>query len=127
MFSSHQPLTSPKDVHGRCSEQCLKPELFAADVAGATHLTRSHGLRNSPFHSGSLGIHRSKRGSQLTCSGLMKSPISLFIGLQDQHACGTARALLMKGTRLTDRLRKSHSNNRFTMPIGNGAPTLTRR
>jgi len=86
MFSSHQPLTSPKDVHGRCSEQCLKPELFAADVAGATHLTGSHGLRNSPFHSGSLGIHRSKLGSQLTCSGLMKSPISLFIGVQDQHA-----------------------------------------
>src|SRR5712691_1966096 len=125
LFSSHQPLTSAKNVHGRCSEQCLKPELFAADVAGAAHLTRSHGLRNSPFHSGSLGIRRSELGSQLTCSGLMKSPVGLFVGLQDQNACGTARALIMKGTRLTDGLRKSHPNNRFAMPIANGAPTLT--
>ena len=103
MFSSLQPLTSPKDVHGRCSEKCLKPELFAADVAGAAHLTCPYSLRNGPFHSGSLGIHRSERWSQLTCSGLMKSPIGLFIGLQDQHACGTVRALIMERTRLTDR------------------------
>src|SRR5260370_20018494 len=126
MFSSHQPLTSAKNVQGRCSEQCLTPELFAADVAGAAHLTRSHGMRNGPSHSVSLGICRSELWSQLTCSGLMKSPIGLFVELQDQHACGTVRALIMERTGLTDRLRKSHSNNRFAMPIGNGAPTLTR-
>src|SRR5260370_31786587 len=125
MFSSHQPLTSAKNVQGRCSEQCLTPELFAADVPGAAHLTRSHGLRNGPFHSGALAIRRSELGSQLTCSGLMKSPIGLFVGLQDQHACGTVRALLMERTCLTDGLRKSHPNHRFAMPIANGAPTLT--
>src|SRR6266487_3142774 len=119
MFPSLQPLTSPKDVHGRCSEQCLKPELFAANVACMAYFTHPYSLSNGTFYTGSLGIHRSELWSQLTCSGLMKSPIGLFVGLQDQHACPDC-ACTDHGKDRPDRprCRKSHSNKRFAMPIG---------
>lgn len=127
MFSSNQPFTSPKHVHSRCGKQCLKSELFASNVACAAYFTRPYSLSNGPFYTGSLGIHGSKLGGLFACAGRMKSPIGLFVGLQDQHACGTACTLVMERTGLTGGLRKSHPNDRFAMPIGNGSPALTRR
>ena len=97
------PLTRPKDIHGCCGKKGLKSELFAANIARSAHLTRAHGLRNGPFHPGSFGIDHSELGGQFTRADLLKSPIGLFIGLQDQHACGTVCALIMERTRLTNR------------------------
>src|SRR6266567_1205803 len=119
MDALFHPLTSAKDVHGRCGEKCLKPELCASDIACAAHFTGSHGLRNGPFHPGSFGIHRSKLRGQLTGAGLMKNSIGLLIGLKDQHACGTVCTLSMERTRLTASLREAHPNDGFAMPIAN--------
>jgi hypothetical protein len=101
MFSSNQPFTSPKHVHSRCGKQCLKSELFASNVACAAYFTRPYSLSNGPFYTGSLGIHCSKLEGLFACAGRMKGPIGLFVGLQDQHACGTACTLVMERTGLT--------------------------
>src|SRR5260370_19425557 len=96
-----QPRTSSKNIHGGSSKECLKSQLLATNVACSAHFTGSHCLGNGPFHTGSLGIHGSKLGGLFACAGLMKGPIGLFVGLQDQHACGTACTLSMERTRLT--------------------------
>ena len=75
------PLTSPQNVHGRGGEKGLKPELFAANIAGAAHFTCAHRLGNGPFDPGSFGVHRAKLGGLFSSASLLKSPIRLFIGL----------------------------------------------
>ena len=40
------PLTSSKHVHGRCGKECLKPELFASNVACTAYFTRPNSLSN---------------------------------------------------------------------------------
>src|SRR5260370_26462912 len=94
-----QPRTSSKNIHGGSSKECLKSQLLATNVACSAHFTGSHCLGNGPFHTGSLGIHGSKLGGLFACAGLMKGPIGLFVGLQDQRACGTACTLSMERTR----------------------------
>src|SRR5260370_21649037 len=122
-----QPRTSSKNIHGGSSKECLQSQGLGTNVACSVNFRGWHCLGNGPFHTGSLGIHGSKLGGLFACAGLMKGPIGLFVGLQDQHACGTACTLVMERTRLTGGLRKSHPNDPFAMPIWNGSPALTRR
>ena len=118
------PYTSPQDIHGRGGEKRLKTQLVGADVARPAHFTGAHRLRNGSFHPSSLGVRRAKFRRQFSFASLMKGLIGLFLGLEDQHACGTVRTLLMKRTRLTDRWRETHPDDLLPMVIVNHAPAL---
>src|SRR6266581_2042778 len=125
MFSSHQPLTSPKDVHGICSEKCLKPELFAANVARSPQLTRAHGLRNSAFDSCSFCVQGPKFWSFLAFARFLEGGIGLFIWAQNKHFGGGLGALIMKRTSSTRRERKPDPEARLPMPIRDMPPIST--
>src|SRR6266487_1837006 len=125
MFASHQPLTSPTDVHGRCRKKCLKLELFAANVARSPHLTRAHGLRNSAFDSCSFCVQGPKFWSFLAFARFLKSSIGLFIWAQHKHFGGGLGALIMKRTSSTRWERKPDSKAQLPMPIRDMPPIST--
>ncbi len=120
-----QPCTSPQDIHGRGREEGLKPKLVAANVAGAAHVTGTHRLRYGPLHPSACGILSTKLRGPLLVAPLLKRPVRLFIGLENQHPRRTLRTMVMARTRLANGLREADSHHCFPMAIVNGAPALT--
>src|SRR5258708_4660771 len=118
------PHTSPQDIHGRGGEKGLQTQLVHTNVARLAHFTGAPRPPNGAFHPRSLGVGRAKFRRQFSFESLMKGLIGLFLGLEDQHTRRTMRTLLMERTRLTDRLRKTPSDDLLPMAIVNHAPAL---
>src|SRR6266566_7720504 len=125
MFSSHQPLTSPKDVHGRCIEKCLESELVAANVARSPHLTRAHRLRNRAFDSCSFCVQCPKFWRFLAFARFLEGRVGLFIWTQNEHFRGGLGTSIMQRTRSTNRERKPDPQAWLPMPIRDMPPIAT--
>src|SRR5258708_40278809 len=123
MSAVGQPGARPQNIDGCSREKCLKPKLFAANIARSPHLTGAHGLRNRAFNSCSFCVQCPKFWSFLAFPRFLEGGIGLFIWAQNKHFRGGLAAFIMKRTSSTHRERKPDPKARGPMPNRGMAPT----